>query len=345
MINMVLEAFSIKDDPMTITPIYQGLINSTWKVEAPNHAYIVQKVNAYVFKQPEDIAYNLQAIADYLELKHADYLFTSPVKAPDGNAMIKLDENEYYRVFPFIKNSHSIDIVTTAEEAYEAARQFAGFTAKLADFDANQLRITIPSFHDLTLRYQQFEEALKNGSAARISEAEATIQSLKEFSYIADEYEKIKKNADFKIRVTHHDTKISNVLFDHEGKGLCVIDLDTVMPGYFISDLGDMMRTYLSPVSEEEKDYAKIEIREKVYEAIIDGYLSEMSGELTPTEKEYIPYAGKFMIYMQSLRFITDYLNNDAYYGAAYPGHNFIRGKNQLSLLQRLCEFEQANKL
>lgn len=153
-------------------------------------------------------------------------------------------------------------------------------------------------------------------------------------------YEAILANPDFKLRVTHHDTKISNVLFDGHNKGLCVIDLDTVMPGYFISDVGDMMRTYLSPVSEEEQDFSLIEVRLPFYEAIVSGYLQEMQGELSAAECNAFFYAGQFMIYMQALRFITDYLNDDVYYGQRYPDHNLVRGRNQLVLLQKLMEKE-----
>ena len=130
-------------------------------------------------------------------------------------------------------------------------------------------------------------------------------------------------------------------MFDEEDNGLCVIDLDTVMPGYFISDLGDMMRTYLSPVSEEEKDLDKIEVRTEFFKAIIKGYLSEMSDELSELEKSSIIYAGKFMIYMQALRFLTDYLNNDIYYGSRYPDHNLVRAMNQAKLLEKYLEKEQ----
>jgi Ser/Thr protein kinase RdoA (MazF antagonist) len=159
---------------------------------------------------------------------------------------------------------------------------------------------------------------------------------IKQQKRIVDEYEICKIR--LKTRCTHHDTKISNVLFDHDDKGLCVIDLDTVMPGYFISDVGDMMRTYLCPVSEEEQDLSKITVRKEFYDAIVSGYLSEMGEELDETEKQYFHYAGEFMIYMQALRFLTDHINNDVYYGAKYEGHNFVRAGNQLTLLQRLME-------
>ena len=128
-------------------------------------------------------------------------------------------------------------------------------------------------------------------------------------------------------------------MFDGAGKGLCVIDLDTVMPGYFISDVGDMMRTYLCPVSEEEKDFSKINIRKNFYDAIVNGYLSEMGSELGEVEKQYFHYACEFMIYMQAIRFLTDHLNDDIYYGAKYEGHNFVRAGNQITLLERLQEF------
>jgi hypothetical protein len=131
------------------------------------------------------------------------------------------------------------------------------------------------------------------------------------------------------------------VLFDANHKGLCVIDLDTVMPGYFISDIGDMMRTYLSPANEEEKDFSKIEIRQEYFESIWKGYMSEMKDELNREEKSHFIYAGEFMIYMQALRFLTDHLNNDVYYGARYEGQNFVRAGNQMQLLKKLMEKEK----
>jgi Ser/Thr protein kinase RdoA (MazF antagonist) len=237
-----------------------------------------------------------------------------------------------------VSGSHSKDVVETPDQAYEAAKQFGRFTKQLSGIDITQLHYTIPAFHDLSLRHRQFLQALQDGNAARIEETGRMIQQLLQWSPIETQYRQLVHNPDFRLRVTHHDTKISNVLFDNEDKCICVIDLDTVMPGYFISDVGDMMRTYLSPVSEEEEDFTKIEVRTAFYEAVVSGYFSEMKDELTKTEKEHFFYAGTFMIYMQALRFLTDYLNNDEYYGARYPGHNRIRAENQVVLLQRLLE-------
>jgi hypothetical protein len=131
------------------------------------------------------------------------------------------------------------------------------------------------------------------------------------------------------------------VLFDDNEHGLCVIDLDTVMPGYFISDFGDMMRTYLSPVSDEEKDFSKIEIRDDYFKAIVDGYLGEMEKDVTAIEKKHMVYSGRFIIYMQALRYLTDYLNNDIYYVSKYEGHNLIRATNQVTLLKKIIEKEK----
>ncbi|HEU4902162.1 MAG TPA: phosphotransferase, partial [Flavisolibacter sp.] len=201
-----------------------------------------------------------------------------------------------------------------------------------------KLKITIPSFHDLSLRYQQFLVALENGNKKRRDETKEEAEALLAHKELVVQFEAIKADPAFKLRVTHHDTKISNVLFDEHDKGLCVIDLDTVMPGYFISDVGDMMRTYLSPVSEEEKDISKIVVREEFYKAVVEGYYAEMKDELSDQEKQSFLFAGKFMIYMQALRFFTDYLNDDVYYGAVYEGQNLVRAQNQLALLQQLVQ-------
>jgi Ser/Thr protein kinase RdoA (MazF antagonist) len=336
MVESALKAYGINDAEIEV--FGNGLIHKTWKLVTPNGNFILQRVHDGVFKKPGDIAYNTRVIADYLQQHHPGYFFVTPVPSGAGDDMIWLKEEGYFRLLPFVEGSHSNDIVETPNQACEAAAQFGKFTRLLSDFDAKKLKDTIPDFHNLELRYQQFLQALKQGNEVRIKESQKLIERLINHDAIVKEYHCIIHDPAFKLRVTHHDTKISNVLFDKNEKAICVIDLDTVMPGYFISDVGDMIRTYVSPVSEEEKDFDKISIREDFYRAIVEGYAKEMKDELTEAEIGHFFYAGQFMIYMQALRFLTDHLNNDIYYGAKYKGQNFVRANNQFVLFQRLTE-------
>jgi Ser/Thr protein kinase RdoA (MazF antagonist) len=340
MFEEILKEFGIKANA-SVKPFGSGLINNTWLISENENDFILQRINHNVFKRPFDIATNIQLICEYLKTNHPGHLFICPRKTIAGYEMIFIKEEGYFRLFPFLKNSHTTDVVISSSQAYEAAKQFGRFTNLLSAFPVDTLKITLLDFHNLPLRYVQFEKAIKDGNKERIKQSAAIISFLKNQYKIVTISEQISNNNDFKKRVTHHDSKISNVLFDENNKGLCVIDLDTVMPGYFISDFGDMMRTYLSPVSEEEKDLSKIEIREDYFKAIADGYLIEMGNELSAVEKKYLVYAGKFMVYMQALRFLTDHLNNDTYYGAKYEGHNFIRANNQAALLKKIIEKEK----
>lgn len=338
MSQQVLQAYGLDQASLNIVPFGSGLINNTWKVTSGSKEYILQRINRAVFKTPSAIAHNIKLIVAYLQEHFPGYCFIAPVKTVEGNEMVYIQEEGYYRLFPFMEGSHSKDVVATPQQAYEAAVQFGRFSKLLSGLDTAQLQTTIPFFHDLSLRYEQFLEALQNGNEERIKNAANQVETLQGYSDIVENYKDIVGNPGFKLRVTHHDTKISNVLFNSKEEGLCVIDLDTVMPGYFISDVGDMMRTYLCPVSEEEGDFTRITIREAYYDAIVEGYYSEMKEELTAMEKQYFFYAGKFMIYMQALRYLTDYVNDDRYYGARYPDHNLVRAINQLTLLEALIE-------
>ncbi|MEP6950914.1 MAG: aminoglycoside phosphotransferase family protein [Ginsengibacter sp.] len=340
MVQQVLAAYDLSPDQLEIESINNGLINQTWRIKNSDGEFILQRINHAIFKNPSAIASNVRMLADYLLQVHPSYLFIAPIKTSGNEEMVFLEGSGYFRLFPFVKKSHTIDAVQIPGQAFEAAKEFGQFTRLLSQFPVEKLQITLPDFHNLSLRYQQFCEALENGNTLRLQQSQELIQFIRENKKILETYEDILHNPAFKLRVTHHDTKISNVLFNENDKGLCVIDLDTVMPGYFISDIGDMMRTYLSPVSEEEKDFSKIEIREEYFAAIVEGYMRDMNDELTGEEKKHFIYAGMFMIYMQAIRFLTDHLNNDIYYGAKYEGQNFIRTGNQVVLLQRLKEKE-----
>ncbi|HEX2534259.1 MAG TPA: aminoglycoside phosphotransferase family protein [Chitinophagaceae bacterium] len=338
----VLPAYGLAEDVLEVNPYGSGLINHTWSIQAHQGRFILQRINDVVFPEPRNIEHNINVITRYLKREHPDYCIAVPIRALDGKEMIYNEEAGFFRLFPFIAGSHSKNVVDTAEQAYEAALQFGRFTRLLAGLDVRTLKETIPFFHDLNLRYQQFLQALKYGNQERVRSSRDLINQLLAYEDIVKEYKHIKGSGAFQLRVTHHDTKISNVLFDQNNKGICVIDLDTVMPGYFISDVGDMMRTYLCPVSEEEEDYSKIGIRDDIFKAIAEGYNEEMREELSHSEQHHFIYAGKFMIYMQALRFLADYLNDDAYYGASYEGHNLVRAGNQAALLERLIEKERA---
>jgi Ser/Thr protein kinase RdoA (MazF antagonist) len=336
----ILPSFNISTNNVAINAYGSGLINSTWHIENEEGNFILQRINDAIFKNPHDIAFNIDAIANFFSTHNKAYLFVTPLQTTCNKSMLYLEHAGYFRVFPFVPNSRSIDVVSTAQQAFEASKQFGRFTNLLVGFNEKELKITLPNFHNLSLRYQQFEEALAKGNVDRIEKSMHAIQYLSEQKNIVFMYDVICNSNHFKKRVTHHDTKISNVLFDEADNGLCVIDLDTVMAGYFISDVGDMMRTYLSPVSEEEKDFSKIEVREDYFKAIAEGYLGEMKNELSEEEMNHFVYAGKFMIYMQALRFLTDYINDDIYYGAKYEAQNFIRANNQIILLQKFIANE-----
>lgn len=339
----VIQAYGFSEEDVSLKSFGTGLINHTWQLLVKDKAYILQRINTHVFAEPEAIHANIRMISEYLQEHHPGYLFVAPVAALNGQTLVyaKGEMAGCYRLFPFVGGSHSKDVLENANQAYEAARQFGRFTRLLSGFDASCLHTTIPSFHDLSLRYRQFAEALRNGNQALIAASREVADFLQQQYHLVERFHAIRRDPSFRIRVTHHDTKISNVLFDTADKALCVIDLDTVMPGYFISDIGDMMRTYLPTVSEEEKDTAKIDIRTEMFHAIRNGYLSEMKTELTRSEQEAFFYAAQFMIYMQALRFFTDHINNDVYYGAKYPGQNLVRAENQSVLLQRLLDKEK----
>ena len=329
----VLAVFGFEASSVAVKPLGEGLINHTYIVQSENDYYVLQEINTAVFKNPAAIAHNIKWVSDYLAANNPSYYFVPPIASVHGNQM-EFIEDGYYRVFPYVNGSHAKTVVQNEEQAFEAGYQFGLFTNVLDELNAKDLQITIPDFHNLTLRYQQFCNALASGNQDRIIQSENQINFLEDQKWIADFFESIKVNPNFKLRATHHDTKISNLLFDKNDKGICVIDLDTLMPGYFISDLGDMFRTYLCAVSEEETDFSTISVRPNIYKAIVKGYLKGAGNMLSSDEADQIYYAGLFMIYMQALRFLTDFINDDVYYGAKYPLHNYNRAINQIKLLE-----------
>lgn len=339
MFNDILINFGLNASDYQLQPFGSGLINHTYKVSGVNQSYILQKINTSVFKDPDAIDNNLALIKEYLDNTSPEYLFVAPVKGKTGRSIMQSTGGSIYRLFPFIEGSHTVNFLKADKEAFNAALQFGRFTRLLNNFDIHKLSYTLPDFHNLKLRFEQFKLAAKNTDTEKLEQASAEIRAAYNNADIAHTYNQIVENGEIPLRVIHHDTKINNVLFDNEHNALCLVDLDTVMPGYYLSDVGDMMRTYLSAANEEEQNLDKITIRQEFFKAIYAGYMAEMGGILTKAEKQLFIFSGKMMIYMQGLRFLTDFLNNDIYYGAQYEGHNLTRAKNQFKLLN---EYQKA---
>lgn len=339
----IFEAYGF--DPTTITSqqIGSGHINSTYLLTntLDGKQYILQHINTQVFKDPEAIANNIDQVASFLKINFPDYLFPTPLKTVDGKLMA-IHNEQFWRLLPFIAHTVAFDTLDQPKQAFEAAKQFGKLSRLLDQFDVNTLQPTIPGFHDLAWRYEQFTFALHQSSEELMASAQEEIDFAENHRFILSYYESYQDHKDFPDRAMHHDTKISNVLLDETSfEGVCVIDLDTLMPGKFISDLGDMMRTYLCAFSENETDLSNIKIRLPYFKATIQGYLVEMASILTELEKELILFSGKYIIYMQGLRFLTDYLSGSHYYPIAYPTQNLDRAKNQFKLLSELFENEK----
>ncbi|WP_199141319.1 phosphotransferase enzyme family protein [Pedobacter sp. ASV12] len=339
----ILKAYGFSKNTVTLQQIGSGLINRTYLLLAPNQQkYILQNINVRVFHNPSAIARNVSTIANYLKTNYPGYLFPAPMLTINGSLMAT-HHGEYWRLLPFVSDSVAFDTLNEPRQAYEAAQQFGKLSFLLNGFDTAQLSPTIPGFHNLTLRYEQFTFALSQCSEPLKKEAEQAIAMALQYHFILAYYHSYEHRHDFPDRVIHHDTKISNVLLNETSyEGVCVIDLDTLMPGKFISDLGDMLRSYTCAFSENETNLELIKIRLPYFKATIQGYLSAMGTILTPTEKELILFSGKYMVYMQALRFLTDYLNGSIYYPVAYPNQNLDRAQNQFKLLKEFFANEKV---
>ncbi|OLE69184.1 MAG: hypothetical protein AUG74_08985 [Bacteroidetes bacterium 13_1_20CM_4_60_6] len=227
-----------------------------------------------------------------------------------------------------------------AGAAYTTSACFGRFTRSLQGLNVSQMDVVIVDFHDLAFRYQQFEDAITRAELFKAMRATHVIAELRQRKQLVEFYQSIKNNPAYPLRLMHHDCKISNILFDlttHEV--ICPIDLDTIMPGKYFSDLGDMIRTMACTEGEESRNWESIDMREEFYDAIRSGYLQGIGEMFTNQEKENIHKSGLLMIYMQALRFITDFLENDQYYNTTSPEQNLNRALNQLILLEKLEEF------
>ncbi len=243
----------------------------------------------------------------------------------------------------FVHHSYSPLTAENEEAAYTMSKNFAAFTRSLEGLNAKDLIEIIPDFHNLSFRYRQFEEAVANGIPDRLMNSSHLISSLKERRPLVDFYETLGDAKKYPVRLMHHDCKISNILFDsNTGRVICPVDLDTLMPGKFVSDLGDMIRTMACSENEDSTNWEAIRIRAPFYHAILKGYLEGIGPILTEEEKKNIHYSGLLLVYMQALRFLSDFLQGDKYYKTTYPDQNLNRALNQITLLEKLESFLKA---
>jgi Ser/Thr protein kinase RdoA (MazF antagonist) len=252
-----------------------------------------------------------------------------------------IDEDEnFWRATLFVNNSYTPTSLSNETEAGVVASCFGKFTLSLAGLSADKLDVIIPDFHNLSFRYHQFETAIKQATIQRLLKSTHVIAELRQRKFLVDFYEMIKTSEHYHTRIMHHDCKISNILFDRTTKQIiCPVDLDTTMPGYYFSDFGDMIRSMACTVDENSTRWEEIDVRPGYYKAIVKGYLETMGDAFSTEEQNRIHHSGLLLTYMQALRFVTDFLNNDTYYKTTYPEQNLNRALNQLILLEKLENF------
>jgi Ser/Thr protein kinase RdoA (MazF antagonist) len=260
------------------------------------------------------------------------------IPAQDGRPWRQDAEGSYWRVYRFIERARTYDAVESPKQAFQAAKAFGQFQKMLVDLPAPHLHSTIPDFHHTPKRFKAFERALAADTAGRAVLAKPEI----EFALAHHSMVSLLLDARLPDRVTHNDTKFNNVMFDDEtGEGICVVDLDTVMPGLALYDFGDMVRTATSPADEDEPDLSKVTMQLPMFEALARGYLSSAGSFLTKAERQHLAFAGKLITFEQGIRFLTDYLSGDTYYKVHREGHNLDRCRTQFKLVESIEQQEE----
>jgi hypothetical protein len=326
-----------------ILPLGSGHIHSTYLAKTKTKPDIVlQQINTRVFRDPDAVMNNIKLVTQHIRNKLsakriqniAERVLT-PLILPDGNLLFSGPDKKVWRCFWFI-TGRTYDQALNREQVYEGGRAYGNFLNILSDLHPEPMKETIRGFHNMALRLRQFDDARKNGMEERIKEASEEIEKLHTRRDEMMIIQNLGSECSIPVRIVHHDTKINNVLFDETGKGLCVIDLDTVMPGYVHDDFGDSIRTFTNTGMEDEADLSKVSINMDYFKAYADGYLSETRSILSSVEKNYLALSARAMTYMQCLRFLTDHLNGDIYYHISNEGHNLLRTRAQLKLLQSM---------
>ena len=327
-------AFCLNGEPVRCEPFGHGHINSTFKIDTDQGAeYVLQRINTYVFKNPVGLMNNAGAITDYIRARVDDpRLALHFLTTRDGKFYHEDENGEFWRMYDFV-GGFCLDTPETDADFYESAVAFGRFQQMLSQFPAETLTETIPEFHNTIDRYRQFKESVAADKMGRLAGVRADVDFMLQREEMGSQLQKKREAGALPLRVTHNDTKLNNVLLDKETrKSLCVLDLDTVMPGLSAYDFGDSIRFGAATAAEDEKDLSKMEMDLHMFEIYTRGFLASATS-LTDAEVEALPMGAYTMTLECGVRFLKDYLDGDVYFKVAYPEHNLVRARTQMKLV------------
>lgn len=344
-IDEILKAYGIEDKLTDWSVIHNGHINRTYSVSyktnnGKTERRLLQQINTEVFKKPAELMDNIVRVTAFLKDKiskeggDTERETLTVFKTKEGKYYYVDSTGAYWRCYNFVEDAFSYNAIENDHLFYEAGAAFGKFQSQLADFPIDTLFDTIPDFHNTYKRYLQLKDAAEKNAAGRL---EKVAEELK-FAYDREEDTKVlvdlTEKGELPLRVTHNDTKLNNIMFDNKtGKAICIVDLDTVMPGLSLYDFGDAIRYGANTAAEDEKDVSKVSIDLNLYEKYVKGYLSTAGKSLTEKEIEYLPFSAKLLTFECGMRFLADYLNGDVYFATAYPEHNLDRCHTQFALV------------
>jgi hypothetical protein len=346
-VGSVSRQFQICGEFFSAEPYGSGHINDTYCVIF-DHAgartrYILQRINHNIFKRPAWLMENIQRVTAHLAVKAAGQPDVSRrvltlIPTREGVSYHQDEQGNYWRAYLFIEKARSYDAVENPRQAFEAAKAYGQFQKLLADLPAPRLHDTIPDFHHTPKRFAALLNAIESDTFNRASEAKCEIDFALKHASITGAL----ILAGLPERVTHNDTKFNNVMLDDEtGEGICVVDLDTLMPGLALYDFGDMVRTTTSPTREDERDLTQVGMQFPMFEALARGYLATAGGFLTAAEKKMLAFSGKLITFEIGIRFLTDFLSGDTYFKVHRNGHNLDRCRTQFKLVDSIKQQEE----
>ncbi len=351
-LKKITSQFTIQGEIAEVAPLGTGLINDTFRVKTSSEKtpdYDLQRINHAIFQDVELLQNNIQRITDHIRHKLSEKgendlerKTLTVIPANDGK-LYYFDGESYWRLTVFIQNSQTYEQVTP-EFSYLTGKAFGEFQYFLSDLPGEPLGATIPDFHNMIFRLQQLQDAINANPAGRLAKVQPIVDELLGRAEDMCKAERLYKEGKLPKRITHCDTKVNNMLFDENGKFLCVIDLDTTMPGFVLSDFGDFIRTAANNGAEDDEDLSKVNVNMDIFKEFSRGYIEAARPFLTQTEIENLPYGAQLLTYMQTVRFLTDYINGDTYYKIKSPEHNYQRTLAQLTLLHSIdAHLEEMN--